>query len=153
MFTQAPHSGPRGVLRRTLQIVLLAIALPMAIGTSTTRTVAGFSLDGSDATLKPSSKPVIEAAFPRESYRPGASARLVIFSKRARNVSVQIFQAGTESQPMKPRDEMYGTAVTGVRRLGTVRKAQAIGVSIPDSPSGLYFAKLTGSGHRVGYAP
>ena len=68
-------------------------------------------------------------------------------------MSVQFFHAGTEHQDMKPRDEMYGTAVTDARYLGTVRKARAIAVSIPDSPSGLYFAKLTGSGHRVGYAP
>jgi N,N-dimethylformamidase beta subunit-like, C-terminal len=153
MFKQAPHSGPRGALRRTIQVALLAIALPMAIGTSTTYTVPGFSVDGADAGLKPSRKPVIEAAFPRESYRPGAVARLVIFSRKARNVSVQVFHAGTEDQPMKPRDEMHGTAVTGAKHLGTARKGQAIGVSIPNSPSGLYFAKLTGSGNRVGYAP
>jgi hypothetical protein len=153
MFKQAPHSGPRGALRRTIQIALLAIALPVAIGTSTTHTVAGFSVDGADAALKPSRKPVIEAAFPRESYRPGAGARLVIFSREARNVTVQIFHAGTENQPMKPRDEMYGTAVTGAKHVGMVRRGQAIGVSIPSSPSGVYFAKLTGSGNRVGYAP
>jgi hypothetical protein len=153
MFTHTPHSGPRGALRRTIQIALLAIALPVAIGASTTHTVAGFSVDGADAQLKPSKKPVIEAAFPHESYRPGAVARLVIFSKKARSVSVQIFHAGTEHQDMKPRDEMYGTAVTNARYLGTVRKDRAIVVSVPNSPSGLYFAKLTGSGNRVGYAP
>jgi len=153
MFTHTPHSGSSGALRRTLQIALLAIALPVAIGTSTTHTVAGFSIDGADAQLEPSKRPVIEAAFPRESYRPGTGARLVIFSKQARHVSMQIFRAGTEHQDMKPRDEMYGTAVTNARYLGTVRKGRAIAVSIPDSPSGLYFAKLTGSGNRVGYAP
>jgi hypothetical protein len=125
----------------------------MAIGASTTHTVAAFSVDGADAQLKPSKKPVIEAAFPRESYRSGGVARLVIFSKQARHVTVQIFRAGTEHQDMKPRDEMYGTAVTDARYLGTVRKGRAIAVPIPHSPSGLYFAKLRGSGSRVGYAP
>jgi hypothetical protein len=123
------------------------------MGTSTTHTVAGFSMDGADARLRPSKKPGIEAAFPRQSYRPGAVARLVIFSREARNVSVQVFHAGTETRRMKPRDEMYGTAVTDVRQLGTVRRTQSISVEIPDSPSGVYFAKLTGSGNRVGYAP
>ena len=98
MSKQAPHSGPRGALRRSLQIALLAIALPLAMGTSTTHTVAGFSMDGADARLRPSKKPVIEAAFPRQSYRPGAVARLVIFSREARNVSVQVFHAGTETR-------------------------------------------------------
>jgi hypothetical protein len=115
--------------------------------------VAGLEMDGADPMVKPSKKPVIEAAFPRESYRPGVVARLVIFSRVARNVSVQVFHAGTEDRRMKPRDEMYGTAVTDVRRLGTVRRNEAIWVAIPDSPSGMYFAKLTGSGRRVGYAP
>jgi hypothetical protein len=140
-------------LLHALQIALLAVALPVAIGTSTTHTVAGLSMDGADRMLRPSKKPVIEAAFPRESYRPGAVARLVIFSTVARNVSVQLFHAGTENRRMKPRDEMYGTAVTGVRHLGTVRTKQGFFVPIPASPSGLYFAKVTGAGHRVGYAP
>jgi hypothetical protein len=125
----------------------------MAVGTSTTHAVAGFSLDGEDARLRPSKRPVIEAAFPRESYQPGAVARLVIFSRLARHVSLQVFQAGTETRPMKPRDEMYGTPVTDVKHLGTVRKTEAIAVPIPEVPSGVYFAKLIGSGNRVGYAP
>ena len=107
MFTHTPHPAPRGALRRILQVALLAMALPMATGTSTLPTVAGFSMDGADAKHPESRKPVIEAAFPRESYRPGASARLVIFSREAKNVSVQVFRAGTENEPIEPRDEMY----------------------------------------------
>lgn len=168
-----------------MTLVIVAISpsavSPTAIGTSTARAVGEFSMDGADARLRPSSKPAIEAAFPRESYRSGSVARLVIFSRIARNVSVQLFHAGTEDRPIKPRDEMYGSAITGITRLGTVRKNQVVLVSIPDShggllgkvttrlrtmrkkqgfhvalPSlrgGLYFAKLTGSGNRVGYAP
>jgi hypothetical protein len=146
-------TDPRFGLRRSLQIILLAIALPMALGTGTAPLVAGFSLDGADAALEPSKKPAIEAAFPRQSYRPGAVARLVIFSRKARHVSVQVFRAGTETRPMKPRDEMYGTPVTDARHLGTVHRTQGLRVPIPDVPSGLYFAKLIGSGSRVGYAP
>ncbi len=126
----------------------------MATGTRTTHPVAGFSTEGAETRLKPSKKPVIEAAFPRESYRPVATARLVIFSQKARNVSIQLFRAGTEHREMKPRDEMYGSPVTAARHLGTVRSGQAIDVGSPQlAPSGLYFAKLTGSGRRVGYAP
>ena len=148
---KAPHSGSRGAL---LGIALLGMALPLALGTSTIQTVAGFTTDGADAKAKPLRKPGIEAAFPRQSYRPGAVARLVIFSRVSRNVSVQVFVRARKTSMMKPRDEMYGTAVTDVRRLGTVRRnPQVIWLPIPDSPSGLYFAKLTGSGRRVGYAP
>jgi N,N-dimethylformamidase beta subunit-like protein len=153
MDTHHPHPSPRGPLGRFLRIALLAIVLTIASGQGAKHPVAGFSTVGADERLKPSTKPTIEAAFPRESYRSGDVARLVIFSKKARNVSVRIFRAGTENREMKPRDEMYGTAVTAVRRLGTVWRAQAVWVPIPKSPSGLYFAKLTGAGRRVGYAP
>jgi hypothetical protein len=34
-----------------------------------------------------------------------------------------------------------------------VRRGQGLFVPIPKAPSGLYFAKLTGAGHRIGYAP
>jgi len=140
-------------LHRLLQSAFLALFLTIATGTSPAHLVDGFTTDGADTRLKPSTKPTIEAAFPRESYRSGDVARLVIFSRKARNVSVRIFRAGTENREMKPRDEMYGTAVTDVRRLGTVRRAQTIRVAVPKSPSGLYFAKLTGAERRVGYAP
>ena len=98
MFEQTTARSS-GALRRTMQIALLAIALPMAIGASTTHMVAGFSTDGADAALMPSKKPVIEAAFPRESYRPGAVARLVIYSRAVRHVSVQVFQGGRKPDP------------------------------------------------------
>jgi hypothetical protein len=152
MFTHTPHSGPRGALCRTLQIVLLASLCPWPSERARPngrRVQHGRRRRGAQALEEARHR----GPFPRESYRPGAVARLVIFSKQARNVSVQIFHAGTEHQDMKPRDEMYGTAVTDARYLGTVRQGRAIVVSIPNSPSGLYFAKLTGSGNRVGYAP
>ena len=117
------------------------------------RTVNGLTMDGADTRHPPSKKPRIEAAFRRESYRSGSVAKLVIFSKVVRNASVQLFRAGTEDGPISPRDEMYGTAVSDIRRRGVVRKSQSIWVPIPDVPSGLYFAKLTGARRRVGYAP
>jgi hypothetical protein len=142
-----------GLVTLDLSLSLLPAAFRMAAGARTARTAAGFSTDGADAGLRPSRKPAIEAAFPRQSYRSGSVARLVIFSRIARSVSVQLFHAGTEEGPTTPRDEMYGTAVTGVRHLGIVRRNQAFLVPIPASAGGLYFAKLTGAGHRTGYAP
>ena len=69
----------------------------MAIGNEHDSYGRRVQLDGADARLRPSKKPGIEAAFPRQSYRPGAVAQLVIFSRKARNVSVQLFHAGTET--------------------------------------------------------
>jgi hypothetical protein len=124
-----------------------------ALRASAVRTATGFTVEGADAKHKPSTKPRIEAAFRRESYRSGSVAELVIFSTHVRNVSVQLFHAGTEEGRILPRDEMHGTPVSPVRKLGVVRRKQGIWVPIPSSPSGLYFAKLTGAGQRVGYAP
>jgi N,N-dimethylformamidase beta subunit-like, C-terminal len=121
--------------------------------TSAVHTVTGFTVEGADESQEPSTKPRIEAAFRRESYRFGSVGKLVIFSKRVRRVSVQLFRAGTEDRRISPRDEMYGTPVSALRQLGIVRRKQGVWVPIPDSPSGLYFAKLTGARQRVGYAP
>jgi hypothetical protein len=121
--------------------------------TSAVHTVTGFTVEGADESHEPSTKPRIEAAFRRESYRSGSIGKLVIFSKRVRRVSVQLFRAGTEDKRISPRDEMYGTPVSALRQLGIVRRKQGVWVPIPDAPSGLYFAKLTGARQRVGYAP
>jgi N,N-dimethylformamidase beta subunit-like, C-terminal len=124
-----------------------------ALRTSAVDTVAGFTVEGADDIYEPSTRPRIEAAFHRDSYRTGSVGKLVIFSKRVPGVSVQLFRAGTENVRISPRDEMYGAPVSAPRQLGIVRRNQGVWVPIPDSPSGLYFAKLTGARQRVGYAP
>jgi hypothetical protein len=48
---------------------------------------------------------------------------------------------------------MYGTAVTALRHLGALHRKASISVPIPSAAGGFYFAKLTGVGKRVGYAP
>ena len=142
----------RGARRRPA-IAGLAIAVLGAALASPASTVApGFQTTGTVARVKPSKRPGIEAAFPHDSYRPGTPARMVIFSKRASDVRMQIFRAGTETGRIGPRDEMRGTAVTPVRQLGNLRRNQTVQLRIPDEPTGLYFVKLV-AGPRVGYAP
>lgn len=144
-----PACGPR----RRPAIAGVAIALLGAALTSPAPTLGpGFQTTGTVARVKPSKRPGIEAAFPRDSYRPGAVARLVIFSKHVNGVRMQIFRAGTELGRIGPRDEMRGSPVSHVHRLGNLTRSQTVGVKIPDEPSGLYFVKLVGGG-RVGYAP
>jgi hypothetical protein len=108
--------------------------------------------EGTDVSYRPSTRPTIEAAFAKESYRPGAPARLVIFSKRARRASLQIFRAGTETGRIRARDIMRGSAVTPPRQLGTLRRGRSVWVAVPRAPSGLYYARLA-AGKRIGYAP
>lgn len=93
----------------------------------------------------------IAAAFPRESYRPGARAVLRSWSA-ARGVSIQVFRVGPERIATVGSQEMQGVPVTRVRRLGAVRPGTRVVIAVGDSPSGLYFAKLV-AGARVGFAP
>ena len=145
-----------GVQRRTV-LALLSLAVSATFlgpAPPSPSAVPGGELEGRDESVYvPTNRPTIEAAFSRESYRPGAVARLVIFSKLARGVSLQVWRAGTESGRLSARDEMGGTPATELDPLGTVRQHQTVRVRIPHSPSGLYFAKLTGRGGRIGYAP
>jgi N,N-dimethylformamidase beta subunit-like, C-terminal len=109
-------------------------------------------VDGRDQRLRPTNRPTIEAAFLEESYAPGETARLVIWTSGSR-VSLQVFRAGTESGMVRAQDVMLGSAVTPVRLLGSLEHGRAIRVRIGDWPSGLYFAELWGSHGKVGYAP
>jgi hypothetical protein len=98
-----------------------------------------------------SKKPKLTAFFPRESYAPGAKAQLVITDK-AKNLSVQIFRAGGESENTVPNDVMLGTPVAPAVRVGDVSGRRVVSVTVASWPSGVYYAQLT-SGARVGYAP
>jgi len=109
-------------------------------------------LDGRDERQEPTNRPTVEAAFPEESYAPGNVARLVIWTS-GRNVSLQVFHAGTEEARMRPRDVMLGSPVTPVRELGNLPQGRRIAVPLGEWPSGLYFAKLIAKGGKVGYAP
>jgi hypothetical protein len=108
--------------------------------------------DGRDERLPPTNRPTVEAAFPHESYAPGDRARLVIWTRGA-DVSLQVFRAGTETENVKARDGMLGTAVTPPRHIGTVSRGRVIPVLIGEWPSGLYFARLVARGGKVGHAP
>jgi N,N-dimethylformamidase beta subunit-like, C-terminal len=102
--------------------------------------------------LPDSRKPKITAAFPREGYRPGVPARLVFYSK-ARAVQVQFLRAGLEGRQTIPSDIMLGKPVGPKRWIGRVRPGRVVRLRIGHRPSGVYFAQLTASGSRVGYAP
>lgn len=95
--------------------------------------------------------PSVEAAFPRESYAPGATARLVI-SNRARGIRVQIFRSGPERIVTRSDITMNGIPVSPPRWIGDSPGRRTVTVRVGNWPSGLYFARLRAIG-RVGYAP
>ena len=142
-----------GARRRTSLFLL-----PAALASCVALAAAGASGDrpyetsGTVARVKPTQRPAVEAAFPRESYRPGQVARLVLFSA-ARRVTMQVFRAGTEPTRIAARDEMRGTTVSRLRRLGAVRRGNSVWLRVGDWPSGLYFVRLRAAGGKVGHAP
>jgi len=111
-----------------------------------------YATEGTVARVEASDRPSVEATFTRESYRPGDAARLVI-TDRARGVRLQIVRAGEERHRLGPRDIMAGRAVTPFRTLGSVAGRRVLRIPVGDWPSGLYFARLTARGQRLGHAP
>jgi hypothetical protein len=99
-----------------------------------------------------SRKPKLTAFFTHESYAPGAVATVVITDSTP-SASVQILRAGGETEPTVPRDVMLGTPVTRPLPIGAVDGRRAVQVHLGNWPSGVYFARLTAPGSRVGYAP
>ena len=109
-------------------------------------------LEGKQPRQKASTKPTVRASFPRESYRPGASARLIV-AARATGVEIQIFRAGDEDTRILANDLMLGRPMAKATRRNRTRVGQVVRLPIGDWPSGLYFARLTADRRRVGYAP
>jgi hypothetical protein len=109
--------------------------------------MVGFAGHGTD-----SKKPKVEAFFTRESYPRGGSAQLVI-ADNARDVSLQVFHAGAESDWTMANDDMFGAPVTALKSIGRVHGKRVVRIGLGSWPSGVYFAKLTAAGGRVGYAP
>jgi hypothetical protein len=110
-------------------------------------------LDGRVEREPVSRQPTIEAAFARESYRPGSTAALVSFD-RARDVTLRVLRVGDAAGPLLRRDAMRGEQVGPLRELGRLAPKQVIRVGLgPGWESGLYTAELTAPGGRVGYAP
>ena len=109
-------------------------------------------LDGRDPRQMDSKRPKVEASFPLESYAPGSRARLVFVSK-AKNVTLQFFKAGTEGRRPKASDVMLGSSMSARLLLGNVSPRRTVRLPIGHWPSGVYFARLTARGRRVGYAP
>jgi hypothetical protein len=136
------------------------IVLAAAIGIAAVLSGAGDShpqpaatLDGRVEREPVSHRPAIGAAFARESYRPGSTAALVSFD-RARDVTLRVYRVGDAVGPLAARDAMRGEQVGPARQLAGVAPKQVIRLGLgPGWESGLYYAELTGSDGRVGYAP
>src|SRR5437588_3491727 len=150
MATTAHHLNRRGAPRRLL-LVLLSASLLGLPGMRAMSHVDPELLEGRVPT-KAELSPSVEAAFLRESYRPGNVATLRIFNS-ARGITMRLFHAGPETVSTHGRNEMQGVPVTGSRSIGASRGHRLVQVPVGDWPSGLYFARLAAADGRVGFAP
>ena len=127
-------------LRRT-GLGLAALALAIALHGDTHRPTA--RLDGQVQRDPVSQRPTIEAAFTRESFRPGETATLAPFG-RARDVTVRLFRVGDAVGSLAQRDAMRGEQVGPERHFDLIVPARMIRLGLgSDWASGLYYAELT----------
>jgi hypothetical protein len=96
--------------------------------------------------------PAVQAAFERESYRPGQRATLVV-RHRSRVLTLRVFESGPEHVPTRSDTTMNGLPVTRERWLGRVSGRRDVTVEIGDWESGLYFARLRAADGRIGFSP
>jgi N,N-dimethylformamidase beta subunit-like protein len=143
-----PQLSSRGAVRRATIAAFSAALAAIAIAGNGTPT----TLEGKLPRQKPTTRPTVRASFPRESYAPGETARLVIASA-ASSVDVRIYHAGLERTEIVANDEMRGAPVTPRASVGDVRVGRVREIRIGDWPSGLYYARLDAAGGRIGYAP
>jgi hypothetical protein len=97
----------------------------------------------------------IDAGFTRESYRPGTIAKLRIAAD-ASWLSLQIYREGPERQKNNSNSVLYGVPVSDpvtLRWRAARNHPRTIRVAVGNWDTGLYYAKLTGSDGRAGYAP
>lgn len=93
----------------------------------------------------------IRAVFAERSYAPGDRALLTVHAD-VPSVRLRIFHAGQERTKNPRRDVMTGVPVTPARRL-TLAQGHVYRVPIGEWKSGLYFARLEGTGDFLGFAP
>ena len=140
--------------RRALHVAVAALAailLSLAPGPAGSYHDEDEELEGRAPTAE-ELRPSVEAAFQRESYAPGSQASLVIFNA-ARGIKVQLFHTGPEKVRTRGNSELRGVPVTRPIAVGASRGRRELEVRVGDWPSGLYFARLSASDGRVGFAP
>jgi N,N-dimethylformamidase len=119
-----------------LRSLLLMAALPLVL-------LTGPSHAGTSGLGK------LEAAFGRESYRPGETARLALW-RAGGDITVQMFRSGAERVKTRGNNTMNGVPVTPRARY---RAGSHLLIRVGAWPTGVYFARVTGRGGRVAYAP
>jgi N,N-dimethylformamidase beta subunit-like, C-terminal len=151
MSTLTAHISRRAARRLVLSIAGVSVAAFLLSSSFSTAPVDPEQFEGRAPTVE-ELEPAVQAAFPRQSYRPGESASLVFFNS-ASGVTVQILHSGPEGQPTRDHDVMNGVPVTKPIRIGTVRPGRPFTLRLGAWASGLYVASLHSADGRLGFAP
>jgi hypothetical protein len=142
---------PALLLAAAVPLTVLFAQVPHADSTKATRS-APVKSDSSRGALSPASAPSqrkLEAAFARESYRPGNTAPLTLWGAD-REVRVQLFRSGPERIRTRGNDRMEGVPVTQLTRHAPRR---TLAIRIGSWPTGLYFAQVSTADGRLAFAP
>jgi N,N-dimethylformamidase beta subunit-like protein len=98
----------------------------------------------------------VDAGFGRPNYAPGQIAGLHVATDEP-SLELRIFQSGPEKVVTYADNQLAGidtgTPPVEITMTKWRDKPRDITVKIPNLPSGLYYAQLTGPDGRVGYAP
>ena len=96
--------------------------------------------------------PAVQAAFARESYRPGQRARLVV-RHHSPELTMQVLESGPEQEPTTSAMVMNGLPVSRERSLGRISGRRVVSLRIGHWESGLYFVRLRAADGTLGFAP
>ena len=96
--------------------------------------------------------PAVQAAFARESYRPGQRARLVV-RHHSPELTMQVLESGPEHEPTTSAMVMNGVPVSRERSLGRISGRRVVSLRIGHWESGLYFVRLRAADGTLGFAP
>ena len=94
----------------------------------------------------------MEAAFERESYRPGGRANLVI-KHHSRNLTMQVFESGPERIPTLTDTVMNGVPVTREHSIGGASGGRVVPLRVRKWKSGVYCVRVRAPNGLLGFAP
>ena len=80
------------------------------------------------------------------------TAELRLFGD-VRRLTIRMFRSGPEGIVTRRNDIMFGVEVAPRKVVASARRGSVVRIRVGDWPSGLYFARLSARGGRIGFAP